>query len=53
MERARGLSFVRGTLAEEPLSETNWVKMLGATGSMGYAMGSLWGFIVVIWACDG
>lgn len=26
MERARGLSFVRGTLAEEPLSETNWVK---------------------------
>jgi hypothetical protein len=52
MERARGLSFVRGTLAEEPLSETNWVKMLGATGcngvqrgatgcngAMGYAMG--------------
>ena len=43
MERARGLSFVRGTLAEEPLSETNWVKMLGATGcngvQRGYAMG--------------
>ena len=29
MERARGLSFVRGTLVEEPLSETDWVKTLG------------------------